>query len=72
MEPDPPMKSAISENGNRIGSKSGTILNEANYQTVHKDWRKHYVVLHEQNQSKCTNMSRAACRSTTEESENKN
>ena len=48
-----------------MGSKSGTILNEAKYQRFHKDRRKNYVVFHLWNQSKCTNTSRASCRSST-------
>ena len=51
-----------------LGSKSGTILSEAKCQRFHKDRRKQYVVFHHWNQSKCTNTSRARCRSGTEES----
>ena len=42
-------KRAISEKGSRLGSKPGTILNQAKYQRLHKDRRKHYVVLHQRN-----------------------
>ena len=48
--------------------KSGTILNEAMYQRVHKNRRKHYVVFHQWNQRKCKNTSRAKRWSSTEES----
>ena len=48
---------------NRKGSKRETFLNEAKYQWICKDRRKHYVVLHEREQSKCTDMSRTRCRS---------
>ena len=41
------MKRAISEKGSRMGSKPGTILNEAKYQRIHKDQRKHFVVFHQ-------------------------
>ena len=42
-------KRTISKKGSRMGSKPRTILNEAKYQRIHKDWRKHYVVLHQRN-----------------------
>ena len=45
----------------RMGSKSGTILDEAKYQRIHEDRRKHYVVFHPRNQSKYTNTSRSRC-----------
>ena len=32
-----------------MDTKPGTILNKTKYQTIYKDWRKHYVVLHQQN-----------------------
>ena len=50
-----------------MGTELGTIFNGANYRRIHKDRRKHYVVFHEWNQSKCTNTSRARCWSSTEE-----
>ena len=53
----------ISEKGNRMGSTWGTILNEAKYERIYKDWQKHYVVLHTRNQGKCTDTSRTRCRS---------
>ena len=65
-------KRAISEKGNRMGSKSGTILIEAKYQRVHKGRRKHHVVFHQRNQSKSTNTSRARYRSTAEQLKTKN
>ena len=46
-----------------MGSKSGTILNEAKYKITHKGRRKHYVVFHPWNQSKSMNTSKARCRS---------
>ena len=30
-----------------MGNKLGIILNEAKYQRIYKDRRKHYVVLHQ-------------------------
>ena len=42
-----------------MGRKSGTILNEAMYQRVQKDRRKHYVVFNQGNQRKRTNTSRS-------------
>ena len=53
---------------NRVGSKSGTILNEAKYQRVHKDRPKHLVVFHKRNQGNCTNTSIARCWYSTKES----
>ena len=43
----------------RMSSKSGTILNEAKYQRIHK--------IHQPNQSKCRNTSRARCQSSTKD-----
>ena len=48
-EINPTTKKAISEKGSTMGSKPGTILNEAKYQRIYKDRRKHYVVLHQRN-----------------------
>ena len=45
------MERTISEKGSRMGSQPGTILNEAKYQRIYKDRRKHYVVLHQRNYS---------------------
>ena len=44
---DPTTQRAISEKGNRIGSGSGTILNETKYRRIHKNRGKHYVVFHQ-------------------------
>ena len=52
--------------------KLGTVLNEAKYQTIHKDRRKHYVVFHPGNQSKCKNRSRAGNQSSSKKSEIQN
>ena len=57
---------------NRLGSKSRTILNKTKNQRVHKDRRKHYVVVHKWNQGKCTNTSRARCRSRAEKCKTQN
>ena len=62
-------KREISEKGSRIGSKSGTNHIEAKYPRVNKDRRKHYVVFHQWNQSKCMNTSKARHRYGTQESE---
>ena len=62
----------ISEKGNRLGSTWGTIFNEAKYQRIYKDWRKRYVVLHTQNQSKCTDTGRTWCRSSLEKLKTQN
>ena len=56
----------------RMCNKSGTILNEAKYQRIHKDRRKHYVVFLPWNQSKCTNTKRTRCRSSTNEPKTQN
>ena len=55
-----------------MGSQSGTTLNEAKYQRIHKDRRKHYVVFPSWNQSKRENTSGARCPSSIEEPETKN
>ena len=65
-------KRTISEKSSRMGSQPGTIFIEAKYQRIHKDRRKHYVVLPSWNQSKCQNTSRARCRSSIEEPETQN
>ena len=54
---------AISEKADRMGSTWETILSEANYQRIHKDWRKHYVALHKRNRGNCTATSKKRCRS---------
>ena len=46
----------------KTGSTRGTILNEAKFWRIYKDWRKRYVVLHTWNQGKCTNTSRTGSR----------
>ena len=66
------MKRAISEKSNRMGSKSGTMLNEAKYQRSHKKQQTHYVVFHQWNQSKRMSTRRARCRSSTEKSKTQN
>ena len=50
-------KREVSEKGNRRGSTCGIILNEAKYKILYKHQRKHFVVLHERNQGKCTDTS---------------
>ena len=60
---------AILEEGSRMGSKSATILIEAKYPGVHRSRRKHYAVIYQWNQSKCTNTSREKRRYSTQESE---
>ena len=57
----PWMQITIRRKGDRMGSNWETILKEAKYQEVHKDRRKHYVVLHELNQGNCTDTSRPRC-----------
>ena len=47
--------------GKRMGSTRENILSEHEYQRIHKDWRKHYVVLQKRNQGKCTHTSRTRC-----------
>ena len=69
---DPSTEKALSEKGNRMCRKSGTILDDAKYQRVRKDWRKHYVVFHQWNQGKCMNTSRERCWFSTEESKTQN
>ena len=62
----------ISEKSSRMGNISGTNLNEAKYQRIHKTRRKHYVVSHQENRSNCTNTSRVRCWSSIEESKTQN
>ena len=60
------------DNRKRMGSKWEVILIENYWQRVHRDWRKHSVVFHDRNQSKCTNMSRAKRRSSNKDFEAQN
>ena len=69
---DPTKERAISQESRRMGSQSGTTLNEAKYQRIHKDWRKHYVVFPSWNQSKRENTSGARFRYSFEEPEPQN
>ena len=55
-----------------MSNKPGTILIEAKHQGIYKDRRKHYVVLHQWNESKRMNTSRATCRSSIEEPQTQN
>ena len=55
-----------------MGNQPGTILNEAKYQRIHKERRKHYGVFPSWNKSECENTSRAKCRSSIEEPETQN
>ena len=42
-------KEQSQKKGSRMGSKQETILNQAKYQIIHKNPRKHCVVLHRRN-----------------------
>ena len=69
---DPSTKRAISGKGNRMGSRSGTILNEAKYQRFDKDRRKQKVVFHQGKERKCTRTSRVRCWSSIDASKTQN
>ena len=49
-------------NKKNILGRRRTILLKNKCERIHKDRRKHYVVFHKWNQSKCTKTSRARCR----------
>ena len=49
-----------------MGSKWRTTIFENKCERIHKDRRKHYVVIHEYNQSKCPYTNRARCQSCAE------
>ena len=69
---NPRKERETSVKGNRMCCTWGTILSEAKYQSFNKDWRKHYVVLHKQNQGKCTDKNRTRCRSSLQEYKTEN
>ena len=72
MKKKPTKEREISQKYKRKGSTWGTILNVAEYQTIHKDWRKHDVVLYKRNQGKCTDTSRTRCQCRLEEFKTQN
>ena len=66
-EQAPRTERSILEGCNRMGYNWGTILDEAKYQGIYKEIRKHYVIFHQQNQDECTNTSGTSRRYITQE-----